>query len=409
MEAQDGLRFPGLQWRKRKGRVVPYWFAPAADIRDGYPIKSANLGEFINDLPGMSARCQHLHAEVLMWRRHKITTAAGIKVLYDGTFGSLIDIWMTDPESPFHGVKPGTKHPYTIYAAKLKRHIGSVLLRETDGRNVKRWFAVWSDGGKHVAAGRMAVTVLKAALSFGIICKNQECVSFKPILAELTFGGSKPRDVAPTAEQVIAVRQAAHAAGAPSRALAYALQFETTLRQWDLIGQWVPMSDPRPSAVIDRGEKWIGPHWHQVDENLIFRTVHGKTEGWTDARGVYDLSACPMVKEELDRIPPEKRTGPLIVNERTGLPYRYENKAGSFKEGWKADFKAAGLPSHYWNRDFRAGGNTEASKGRAHKEDRAKVSGHSTKINAQVYDRDTLEAHRRVMHARLAVRNGEGK
>lgn len=397
----DGLRFPGLKWRKRKGAAVPYWFAPVADVRDGYPIKSANLRDFANDPIGLSARCQHLHAELLMWRRHRITTA-GVAT-YDGTFGSILDVWMCDPDSKFHKLKAGTLRPYTTYAAKLKRHIGHVLIRDTDGRDIMRWFALWSDNGKHLAAGRMALAVIKAALSFGVICRNQDCITFKIVLKELEFPNSKPRDVAPTAEQIEAAREAAHEAGAHSRALAYALQYETTIRQWDLIGEWVPLSDPRPSTVIYGDRKWIGPHWHQIDDKLIFRTVHGKTEGWTDARGVFDLSACPMVKAEIERIAPEKRVGPLIVSEVTGRPYRYEH----FKDGWKADFKAAGLPAKFWNRDLRAGGNTEASKGRAHKEDRAKVSGHSQKVNAQVYDRDTLEAHRRVMQARLSVRNGQ--
>ena len=400
-QKEDGLKFPGLKWRKRARRAVPYWYAPEADVREGYPVKSVNLSTFADDRPALSQRCEHLHAELLMWRRHRITTAAGVAT-YDGTFGAAIDVWLTDPESGFHKIKQSSLHPYLVYAAKLKRHIGAVAINSADGRDAKRWFNLWSDNGKHIPAGRMVMTVLKSALSFGVICRNADCVAFKAILGELEFQGNKPRDVALTAEQVEAAARAAHDAGAPSRALTYKLQFETTLRQWDLIGVWVPLSDPRPSTVIDRGQKWIGPHWHQIDENLIFRTIHGKTEGWTDARGVYDLSVCPMVKAELERVPPEKRIGPLIVNEVTGLPYRYD----FFKGGWRADFKAAGLPKHVWNRDFRASGTTEASKGRANKEDRAKVSGNSPKINAEVYDRDTLEAHRRVMQARMSVRNG---
>jgi hypothetical protein len=53
---------------------------------------------------------------------------------------------------------------------------------------------------------------------------------------------------------------------------------------------------------------------------------------------------------------------------------------------------------------LRAGGNTEASRGGARKDDRAKLSGHSERINVRVYDRDAVEAHRRVMTARLTDR-----
>lgn len=409
MDAENRLKFPGLRWRKRKGSRVPYWFAPIDDVKAGYPVKSVNLSEFTTDPTMLSARCLRLFAEVRMWRRDGTVSAAATPS-YDGTFGPLIDIWLNDPDSPFHGVKQGTRKPYLIYARKLKRHIGEVCVADTDGRQVKRWFGLWASQDpqnpkrfKHLAAGRMALTVLKAAVSFGIVCRNADCVSFKTILSELEFKGNKPRTVALTAEQVAAACVAAHAAGSPSRALCYAAQFETTLRQWDLIGVWVPLSDPRPSTVIDGSEKWVGPHWHQIDSHMILRTIHGKTEELTEARGVYDLSICPMVMAEIDRILPERRAGPLIVNEKTGLPYRYDD----FKDnGWKPDFKAAGLPASVWNRDFRASGNTEASKGQAHKEDRAKVSGNSQKINAQVYDRDALEAHRRVMQARMTARNG---
>lgn len=46
-----------------------------------------------------------------------------------------------------------------------------------------------------------------------------------------------------TADDVVRLRQAAHAAGRPSSALAYALVFETAIRLWDIIGQWVPVSE----------------------------------------------------------------------------------------------------------------------------------------------------------------------
>ena len=134
-------------------------------------------------------------------------------------------------------------------------------------------------------------------------------------------------------------RRAAHQAGAPRRALAYALQFETTLRQWDVIGQWVPLSDPRPSAIIDHGEKWIGPTWAHIDAHLILRLVHTKTEETSEAAGTYDLSACPMVVAELASVPADKRSGPLIINERTGLPYRLRAVQGSLE----GRFQAGGL------------------------------------------------------------------
>jgi hypothetical protein len=243
--------------------------------------------------------------------------------------------------------------------------------------------------------------VLKTVMRFGKISKLAGCAEFKSILEELEFPSLRPRPYAPTAEQVAAARKAAHAAGHPLRAFAYALQFETTLRQWDVIGQWVPMSDPRPSTLIAYGQKWIGPMWGRIDENLILRLTPTKTEDTSEARVAIDLNECPMVLEDLALIPVERRTGPLITFEKTGLPYRQ----WTFRDAWRQDATAAGIDAKIWNRDLRAGGNTEGQQAGALLADRRKVTGHSNeKTTAEVYDRDVLEAHRRVARARVSYR-----
>jgi hypothetical protein len=405
--AQNPTAFVGLKWRPRRHGNVPYWFADEAAVKQGYPIKAQNLTMFADDPRAVGQRCQALQAEMLVWKHG--SSIAGPE--FDGTFNSLIDLWRTDPVSPYFQIKANTRRVYDGYARKLKGHIGALKINDADGRDASRWFAVWADQPagnprapyRKLAAGRVALAVLKAAVSFGVVCRKPGAAEFQAILAELTFPSLKPRDQAATAAQVIAARKAAHAAGAPSRALAYALQFETTGRQWDIIGQWVPIDDPRPSVVIRKGwgrrKKWIGPMWAQIDENMLLSLTPSKTENTTGKRTVFDLSVCPMVVEELKNFPPEKRVGPLIVDERSGQPYT------RFREAWRADFKAAEIPTDIWNRDLRASGQTEASKAGAHKEDRAKVGGHSERVNAQVYDRDTVEAHRRVMALRTGSRD----
>ena len=61
----------------------------------------------------------------------------------------------------------------------------------------------------------------------------------------------------------------------------------------------IPLSDPRPSAIIDGGKKWIGPTWTQIDEDMVLRVTPGKTEDTSKARVVFDLKAYPMVVEDL--------------------------------------------------------------------------------------------------------------
>jgi hypothetical protein len=165
------------------------------------------------------------------------------------------------------------------------------------------------------------------------------------------------------------------------------------------------MSDPRPSAILDNGDKWIGPTWAAIDETLTLTLTPSKTEKTTKASVHVHLRNCPMVMAELARIPAEERTGPLIVNERMGLPYRQP----LWRMVWREVRQRAGLPDALWNRDLRAGGITEAEKAGVSSDDRSKLAGHSAKINREVYSRDRLAASDRVAAARNRFRKGEGE
>jgi hypothetical protein len=212
----------------------------------------------------------------------------------------------------------------------------------------------------------------------------------------------EPRDLAPTAADVDKVRAAAHDQGRHRAAFAYALQFETTARQWDIIGQWVDISDPRPSSVTHLGRKWIGATWANIDENMIFTITPSKTEGTTRAKIHVNLGRCPMVMAEIALIPEDARSGPLVLNETTGRPYATK----AWDRVWHGAREAAGLSTDLWNRDLRAGGITEAEMAGASVDDRAKMAGHSKKVNASVYSRDRLAASDRVVEARERFRKG---
>jgi 3-hydroxyisobutyrate dehydrogenase-like beta-hydroxyacid dehydrogenase len=67
----------------------------------------------------------------------------------------------------------------------------------------------------------------------------------------------------------------------------------------------------------------------------------------------------------------------------------------------------AGIAKTVWNRDLRAAAVTEARQGAAPADDVAKVAANSKRMIARVYDRDQLEAHRRVLRARRAQRGSE--
>jgi integrase len=164
----------------------------------------------------------------------------------------------------------------------------------------------------------------------------------------------------------------------------------------------VPLNHKTPSLVLARGRKWIGPMWSQIDEHLILRYTAAKTQFTSGAQVTLDLNVCPMVLAELANVPAEVRHGPLIVNPSTGFPYT----EAQYHDLWRKAARAAGIRREVWSRDMRAGGATEGRKAAALIDDLAKTMGHSnTRTTAEIYDRDRVEAHRRVARARVAYRN----
>lgn len=393
----DEKRPPGLRF----DRARPFWRATKAAVKAGYPVKSVNLSIYAGDDRALRDRCDRLQREMLEWQSNGKREI----IRFDGSFRSLLDLYETDPKSSFAKIKHSSLHSYSVYLRMLRAEIGGSHIDRTDGRDVETWFDFWAtgkNGARHVAKARTAIAILKAAVTFGVLCRRPGCAEFKAVLSACRFEGLKPREAVITADQVVKARASARAQGHPLIALCYAIQFEGTVRQWDLKGQWLPLSDPAPSAIIDRGLKWIGATWANVDANLILRIKPGKTEATTGQEVVVDLRACPMVMEELQDVPQSARSGPLIVHPRTGLPY-----AGTvFNEVWRAAREAAGIPPDVWNRDLRASGATEARAAGARIDDLQKLMGHApgSKVTGKVYDRASLDAQRRIAAERKAHR-----
>lgn len=228
-------------------RGVPIWRATRAAIMAGFRPKRVNLKHFAGDQAALFARCHRLTAEMKDWM-----SGGKRDVLFDGTIRAVINLWQTDPDSP--KIEASSRHPYDIYARMIIETVGARRVDVVDGRDVRRWHGEWSapmeEGRKpRLAAARMAIIVLKNALTFASTCRKPGCAELRKILGDVRFAGPPPREEAPSAADVIAARKAAHDLGHGAAALAYALQFEGAMRQWDVVGKWVPLSDQE--AVID--------------------------------------------------------------------------------------------------------------------------------------------------------------
>jgi integrase len=404
MEEQEQIKAPGLKWLKRANGKVPTWVADETDVKNGYSPKTVNL-QFLADQPDMlKAKCDSLQAEMVLWR----TGYRADPLKFDGTVKSLLSIYETHPRSPYRKLKPGSLVPYNHYLQNLRGHIGTVRIDDISGVDLMEWHDVWSENGKHLAAASMARAVLFAATSFGVMLRQPGCAALQVVLLETgkTLPQPRARKQAATATQITAARAAAHKAGRPSSALAYALCFETTLRLWDVIGQWWPMDMGGISEVLDadRELKWFGLRWEDIDADLVLRFIPSKTADSSGAEISYSLKKAPMVIEELKHWPVELRRGPVIVSEETAMPYR----AKIFGQRWTVDRKAAGLPATLWARDLRASGITEGRASDASLADAQKVAGHSNIGTTEKYDRAVLEAADRFADARMKRREQSG-
>lgn len=392
---------PGLRWRPRKDGPVPYWLPRPDAVKAGYPSTAIALKAFAHDPAALSQKCCFLQTQMQGWLDGQ--RAQSDQSRFDGTIGSVLRLYQTHEESPYKQgtLAPGTMRPYGVYLRKLEPHIGHYRIEDVTGLRARGWFRTWSDDGRQLGRAHMSISVLKAALRFAYLDGHEPCKRLLDALRELDLPGMKARDAFVTHTELERLIEQAHIAERPSLALCFALQFETTLRLWDVKGQWYPLSDRRVSAVADGKGKWDGLQWRHLGADGILRYTPSKTEDTTAREVVIDLSLCPMALAEIARVPEANRSGPVIVNERTGMPYRDQ----AFDEAWKRIRFRAGLPKTLWCRDLRASAVTEARQAGASLEDTSKVAGHARPRTTQVYDRATVEAHRRVAAVRVAQRS----
>jgi hypothetical protein len=386
---------PGLRYR---ADGVPIWRASKPAVKKGYPVKSVNLSDLKNRPDDLAQRCIKLQREMDEW----MTGGANSVVSFDGTFKGLFDIYETNPESTYFSLKGSSRQPYDCYLAMMRVEIGHCHIDETDGSDLRQWFRAWSSNNVHLAKAHLCLAIIKAALVFAVTDRKPGCFEMLEILkaTKKKLPGLKPRESYITFRGVNALRKAAHELGHPGAALAYALQFEADQRQIDIIGQWVKLKEPTPlTEIAIKSKKWYGAHWTMVKNNVLEMTP-SKTEKTTGKKIVAPFGEYPMVVEELKHPFHAKRKGPLIINAKTGLPYR----ADQWNDLWREACEVAGIDSKAnWNRDLRASGITEGDDADADIGDQATQAGHNPLTTKRTY----IRGHRavtRVAEARRAYR-----
>ncbi|HEV3385470.1 MAG TPA: hypothetical protein VG097_11695 [Gemmata sp.] len=316
------------------------------------------------------------------------------------TLKDLISSYQTHRLSDFHRLRFHVRKWHVSMLARIDRHYGHFLLKDIRAGEVIGWHADWVGEGK-ISMGHALVSQLRTLFGFGLtLLEDEDCVRLCMVLHKRKFPMGQPRDKAITAGQIIAIRNIARDQCRYSIALAQVLQFELILRQKDVIGEYVPLSEPGISGVTTETEKWLrGLRWEEIGENMILKHLTSKKQKFLEI----DLKLAPMVIEEFgtsDRtlLP---ASGPIIISESTGYPYRPED----YRRKWHLIADMAGISKDVKNMDSRAGGISEATDAGADIEHVRHAATHSDIAQTQKYSRRSNEKVAIVQAKRLEYRN----
>lgn len=389
---------PGITWIKRKVGWEARWVARPDLTRRGYLPKSAKLWHDVELGPieegFIRDRCVAMQAEMLRW----LEQIAPATPVFNGTLSSLIACYQADPVSGYSKRRYATKQNYDYLCRRLRKDHGTVTIADIKYRTLLVWHDGWSAGGK-VALGHSLIGMLRTLVRFGAtIMESDECARVAAVLHAMKFQMPAPRSKWVNAEQAQAIIDKALELGVPSIALAQAFQFECTLRQKDVIGEWVPLSEAGVSDIISGNTKWHrGLRWEEISRpDLVLHHITSKKNKLVEP----PLQEAPMVLEAFKRIGELPTRGPIIVSEFTRLPYT----AFDFRRRWRAIARQAGVPDDVYNMDTRAGAITEATDAGVPLEHARHMATHSNTATTAGYSRNPSEKVGSAMRGRVQHR-----
>lgn len=417
---------PGLVWRKRKRKNewVATWLARTDIIKRGYRPRHIELwsGAELDEKQATDiiSRCQHQQFDMLTWGKQLPPPEKPLPDHFTGSLASLVHCYQTDADSPYLKNRYHVRQNRDSMLRRIVRRHGDVNLSDIKARLLLAWHKDWSLDGKRMATASSFIGQLRALFSFGAtLLEDPHCERMCGVMHKMRFPGTKARGVSVTFEHASAVINAAHEHfGWGSIALGQALQFEGTLRQKDVIGEWVPLSEPGVSAVLVRDLKWLrGIVWQEIDDKLILRHVTSKKQKLTEI----DLKLAPLVLAELqllagadpllvtDEITKKvtvnrhllPAAGPIVTCDTNGLPWT----GNEYRRKWRLVARHCGVPDNVWNMDSRSGAISEAIQSGVPIEFVRHAAVHSDVSQTADYDRSQAEANAKSMKMRVENRN----
>lgn len=415
---------PGLIWRPYQGGWEARWQARTDLINKGFEPKSMRVWTGTEPTEAEAAHisdtCNRMQDEMKIFGRGGLPAANP----FDGTLRTLINCYQTDSASNYHKKRYSTRRNHDTLLRRISARHGHEEIRDIKARTILEWYEEWSDHGRMLSTWQAIRGSLRVLFSFGFaILEDPECDRLCRVMGSRALQFEMPivKKQALTAAQAEAVRKTAREFfGWDCIALGQAIQFEAILRQRDVIGEWIPLSEPGVSDVTWRGQKWIrGIRWSEIDENLVLRHVTSKRQKLL----VFDLKLAPMVIEELQIMVGVQpllhvdeatkkvivnrhllpASGPIVISTVTGMPY----DATEYRRKWRLIADHAGLPKSVKNMHSRHGGISEAIRAGASKNDVRGAATHSNISTTEGYIEDgvDVEATANVARIRIAGRN----
>lgn len=421
-----GQPAPGLVWRKRlkSNEWVATWLARTDIIKRGYSPRSIELwsGAELDQKQAddIALRCQHQQFDMLTWGRELPPPEKPLPDHFTGNLASLVHCYRTDGDSPYQKNRYHVRQNRDSMLRRITARHGDVNISDIKARLLLAWHKDWSADGKKLATGSAFIGQLRALFSFGAtLLEDPNCERLCGVMHKMRFAAPKPRGTSISFEQARGViEQASEHFGWPSLGLGQAFQFECTLRQRDVIGELVPLSEPGISDVIVGDQKWLrGIRWEEIDENLILRHVTSKKQKLMEA----DLKLAPLVLFalrwmigdqtliEVDEVTKKvtvnrsllPASGPVILNDLTAMPW----SGNEYRRKWRLVARKCGISDDVFNMDSRSGAITEGIAAGASMEMVRHAATHSDVSQTADYDRGQAEATAKVMKLRIESRN----
>lgn len=409
----DEIDAPGLKVRRNKdGTARLYWVARADIRKAGYMPETVRLHYSLDDPQGrrlVSAACRKLQAEMFAWRAgHRQRSRP-----FDGTISSLVRLYQTDEASPYFELKHNTRETYDQVLRVIDRAFGKRTLSNLTLTDFRRWYEEAKKprepgGPERVRKAHGIISMLRRLFAYGIAAEHNGCTRLASILDNTRFKQPKRRRVRMERHHVEAFIPKAIEAGRLSLAIGTALQFETGMRQKDVIGEWEPHEARSEIGGImlkgKRGRRMLrwanGLTW----QDMCAGTFTKETTK-TGALVAHDLSLCPLTLGLLAMIPAGERIGPLIIDEKAGRPYAKD----AYAREWRLVARAAGIPDEVWNMDARAGAITEAEDAGAELDEIRAAIGHTQASTTARYSRGAAGKSWKVAKLRQAHRAGRNE